>query len=125
MVDWCLGMNVDEDDMQIIQQAYSRADPHAASLNQSLSYIQKHPLFLDIELKKTAQPRDPRVQLAIWASSALLKKRKMGWDTSMPMPALAIDEHYWEYYIFFEMKDKLVRTLSAIIGFMLIFARYR
>ena len=125
MVDWCLGMNVDKDDMKVIQQAYSKAEPHAASLNQSLSYIKTHPLILDIELKKTAQPRDPRVQLAIWASSALLKKRIMGWDTSMPMPALAINAHVWEYYIFFEMDDDLVRTLLAPTKVMLIFAPRR
>ena len=98
--------------MKVVQQAYSKAEPHAASLNQSLSYIKTHPLILDIELKKTSQPRDPRVQLAIWASSALLKKRIMGWDTSMPMPALAINAHIWEYYIFFEMDDDLVRTYA-------------
>lgn len=114
MVDWSLGMNVDKDDMKVIRQAYSKTEDHAASLNQSISYIKNHPLILDIEIKKTLQPRDPQVQLAIWASSALLKKRLMGWDTSMPMPALAINGHLWEYYIFFEMEDDLVRTLSIV-----------
>ncbi|KAM0795840.1 hypothetical protein BDR22DRAFT_919349 [Usnea florida] len=130
MVDWCLGMNVDKDDMKVIQQAYSKAEPHAASLNQSLSYIKTHPLILDIELKKTAQPRDPRVQLAIWASSALLKKRIMGWDTSMPMPALAVNAHVWEYYIFFEMDDDLMMagpydfgTTATLSGIWTLFFR--
>ena len=116
MVDWCLGMNVEKDDMKIIRLAYAKAKDNAASLNQSLSYIKLHPLILDIEIKKTLQPRDPQVQLAIWASSALIKKRIMGWDTSMPMPAITINAHAWDYYIFFEMDNDLVRVPSGVIG---------
>ena len=106
-------MTVERNDMKIIYQAFARAEDNAASLNQSLSYIKNHPLILDIGVKKPLQTRDPRVQLAIWASSALLKKRLHGWDTSMPMPAIAIDGHVWDYYIFFEQNNKLVRTFNA------------
>ena len=121
MVDWCLAMNVDEDDMKVIHQAYAKDADNASSLNQSLSYIRNKPLILDIEIKKTLQPRDPQVQLAIWASAALLKKRLHGWDTSMPSPAIAIDGDVWRYYIFFEMDNDLVRTpqgcdCSLLIG---------
>lgn len=114
MVDWCLAVNVDKDDMRVIHQAYARDAYNASSLNQSLSYIRNKPLILDIEIKKTLQPRDPQVQLAIWASAALLKKRLHGWDTSMPSPAIAIDGHHWRYYIFFEMDKSLVRVLQGL-----------
>lgn len=112
MVDYCLGMNVDPDDMKVIRRAYAKAEDNGASLNQSLSYIRTHPLILDIEIKKTLQPRDPQVQLAIWASSALLKKRLHGWNTSMPMPAVVVNGHSWEYYIFFEQDKDLVGALN-------------
>ena len=111
MVDWCLGLNVDRADMAVIRKAFADIVDNAATLNQSLSYIRNTPLILDIEIKKTLQPRDPQVQLAIWASSALCKKRFMGWDTSMPMPAIAVNGHFWEFYIFFEMNKNLVCAL--------------
>ena len=110
MVDWCLALNVDGNDMEVIQQAFSKTRDYKSSLNQTFSYIRHHPLILDIEIKKVSQPRDPQVQLAIWASSALLKKRHMGWDTSLPMPAVAVNGHSWDYYIFFEMDKNLVRA---------------
>ena len=110
MVDWCLAMNVDQEDMNIIRRWYTKIYDNVCSLNQSLSYIRDYPLILDIEIKKTLQPRDPQVQLAIWASSALLKKRLHGWDTSMPMPAITVNGDQWEYYIFFEMGKDLVRA---------------
>ena len=110
MVDWCLGMNVDHDDLKKIRQAFAKVPDNAASLNQSVSWIRINPLILDIEIKKVIQPRDPQVQLAVWASSALLKKKLMGWDTSMPMPAIVVNGNVWDYYIFFEMDNDLVRA---------------
>ena len=109
MIDWCLGMAVDSDHQALIRKAYQKSADMERSLNQSLSYIRNNPLILDIEIKKTFQPRDPEVQLAIWASAALLKKRHHKWDTSMPMPAIVVNGHNWHYYIFFELNEELVR----------------
>ena len=121
MVDWCLAMNVDANDMDVIKQAFAKTVDYATSLNQTFSYIRNHPLILDIEIKKVVQPRDPQVQLAIWASSALLKKRMMGWDTSLPMPAVAVNGHRWDFYIFFEMDQNLVRPSEGCDRILLIF----
>lgn len=110
MVDWSLGLKVDGSDMAMIREAQAGGNYYACSLNQSLSYIRNYPLIMDLEIKKTIQARDPRVQLAIWASSALLKKKLHNWDTSIPMPAVTISGHVWEYYIFFDTGKDLVRV---------------
>ena len=121
MVDWCLAINVDANDMDVIKQAFAKTPDYATSLNQTFSYIRNHPLILDIEIKKVVQPRDPQVQLAIWASSALRKKQMMGWDTSLPMPAVAVNGHRWDFYIFFEMEQNLARAPKGCDRFLLIF----
>ncbi len=110
MIDWCLAIVLDEDDRDRILRAQASVNEkfYASSLNQSLSYIRNNPLLLDIEIKKEIQPRDPKVQLAIWASAALLKKRLHQRDTSMSMPAITVTGHLWEYYLFFEMGNNLV-----------------
>lgn len=108
MVDWCLALNLDDEDEDLVDEAFASMKGGEQSLNQTLSYIHKCPLFLDIEIKKTQSNRDPEVQLAIWASSALLKRQHHGWDTSMPMPAIAINGNSWDYFLFFEMKGDLV-----------------
>ena len=108
MVDWCLALNLDDEDEDLVDEAFAGMRGGEQSLNQSLSYIHKCPLFLDIEIKKSQSNRDPEVQLAIWASAALLKRRHHGWDTSMPMPAIVINGHSWVCYIFFEGKGDLV-----------------
>ena len=121
MVSWCLAMNVDANDIDVIKQAFAKTADYVTSLNQTFSYIRDHPLILDIEIKKVLQPCDPQVQLAIWASSALLKKRMMGWDTSLPMPAVAVNGHRWDFYMFFEMDQNLVRASKGCDRFLLIF----
>lgn len=108
MVDWCVGLQLGWEDETVISRAFSTVRPNMRSLNQSLSFIDKVPLFLDIEMKKTNPGRDPEVQLAIWACAALKKKREMTWDTSLPMPGIVIEGHHWSYYVFVEIKKDLV-----------------
>ena len=110
MVDWCLALNLDDEDEDLVKEAFAGLKSGEQSLNQSPSYIHMCPLFLDIEIKKTQSNRDPEVQLAIWASSALRRRLHHGWDTSMPMPAIAVNGHLWDYFIFFEAKEDLVRN---------------
>ena len=108
MIDWCLGFVVSEEDNEIISQAYNFLDEDDCSLNQSLAFIKEWSLFVDFEIKKVLSNRDPLVQLAIWNSAALIRKRRHGWDTSFPVPAIAINGSSWVLYLFFEMKGDLV-----------------
>ena len=108
MINWCLAVNIDERTMDLIRQGYRSSANNECSLNQYLSYIRNNPLILDIVIKEPLQLGDTDVELAVWAGSALLKKRYHKWDTSMPMPAIVVDGHRWDYYIFFELDNNLV-----------------
>lgn len=104
MVDWCLALALDYEDESILEKAFTTVNPNECSLNQSLSYIRRSPLFLDIELKREQPATDPEVELAIWASGALQKKLYHKWSTDLPMPAIAIEGHDWRWYIFVPKK---------------------
>ncbi|KAL9047053.1 MAG: hypothetical protein Q9214_000270 [Letrouitia sp. 1 TL-2023] len=108
MVDWSLGLELNMEEERIVSRAFSKIRPNECSLNQSLSYISRCPFFLDIEIKKSQPVKNPEVQLAIWESGALQKKRHHGWDTSLPMPAITIEGHNWTYYLFIVMNEDLV-----------------
>ena len=117
MVDWCLGLQLDIAEEYIINRAFAKLKGGEQSLNQSLSFIHKCPLFVDIEIKKSQSNRDPEVQLAIWAMAALLKRQHHGWDTTMPMPAIAINGHSWEYILFWGSRnDELVSLPRTCCG---------
>ena len=108
MVDWVLALDVSYRDIKTISKAYRNCNINECSLNQSLAYIKEWPLFADFEVKKTNQNHNPEVQLAIWESAAVMKKRHHGWSTSIPMPAVTIDGHSWRWYLVFVTGGDLV-----------------
>jgi len=114
MVDWCLGLEISDDDLDEVNMAWTHCADYEHSLNQSGSYIHQSPLFLDIEIKKRNANRDPQVQLAVWEAASYLKKQHHEWDTSLPMPAISIDGHYWVYYLFFALDGEIVRLSYSL-----------
>ncbi|KAL8933337.1 MAG: hypothetical protein Q9216_006413 [Gyalolechia sp. 2 TL-2023] len=109
MIDWVLALRLDHEDNMLISDAFAKVPFSCRSLNQSLTdFLRKCPTFLDFELKKEQAARDPEVQLAVWASAGLKKKKLMGWSTELPMPGIVVDGHKWTCYLFFEQKQYLV-----------------
>ncbi|KAI4261941.1 MAG: hypothetical protein L6R42_002872 [Xanthoria sp. 1 TBL-2021] len=95
MIDWSLGLDLNSSDEEKIDAAFATLNVHERSLNQSLSYIKRSPLIVDLAVKKQQPGNSPEVHIAIWASAALQKKRWHGWDTSLPIPAITVEGHWW------------------------------
>lgn len=106
MIDWSLALILSQDDENMLEKAFETINPNECSVNQSLSYIKHSPIFLDVELKKSQPGSNPEVALAIWASGALQKKIRHDWDTSLPMPAIAIEGNTWSAYMFVPWTDR-------------------
>ena len=114
-IDWCLGLNVSWKDRDIISKVYGSGlllDEDDHSLNQTRAFISQWSLFVDFKIKKNLSVRDPKVQLAIWNCATLIRKQRHGWDTSFPVPAIAVYGSHWDLYLFFEMKGDLVSYLK-------------
>ena len=113
MVDLSIGLDLDEDDEEIVDTAFNKMPDNDQSLNQSLSYIKDTPLLVDIELKKSWGDCDPRVQLAVWKAGGFEKMRYHNWDTSMPMPGITVNGSEWDCFLFFVRDSDLVSALPA------------
>ncbi|KAI4277213.1 MAG: hypothetical protein L6R38_005475 [Xanthoria sp. 2 TBL-2021] len=101
MVDWSCVLDIDRKVKGTITNGFKYSRPNERSLNQSLSYIRLMPIFLDLEIKQTSSQRDPKVQIAVWASAGYMKRIHHGWDPSLPIPAITISGHQWQFYLFF------------------------
>ncbi|KAL9034831.1 MAG: hypothetical protein Q9180_005192, partial [Flavoplaca navasiana] len=99
MVDWALTLELDPEDEDIVNRAFNTLSPNECSLNQCLSYIRKSAIFTNLEIKKQAGS-DPELQLALWESAALKKKRWHGWATSLPLPGIYVEGHVWHWCLF-------------------------
>ncbi|KAL8709049.1 MAG: hypothetical protein Q9220_006173 [cf. Caloplaca sp. 1 TL-2023] len=115
MIDWVLALRLDDVDNDLISDAFASVPFARRSLNQSLTdFLRKCPNFIDFELKKEQAARDPEVQLAVWASAGLNKKKLMGWSTDLPMPGIVIDGHKWTSYLFFEQKHSAINEAKHV-----------
>lgn len=56
-------------------------------------------MFVNIEVKKRHQSRDPMIQLGAWVAAEFNKRRAEGWPMDMPVVAIAIDQDEWNMYI--------------------------
>ena len=109
MVDWCVGLLLDEETKDLVAKAFATLPDNIQSLNQSMNFIRHTSILFDIEIKRTMVIRDPRVQLAIWIAAQYKKKLYHQWDTSMPMPGLVVNGFDWECFLFFPRNSQLVR----------------
>ncbi|KAI4242961.1 MAG: hypothetical protein LQ352_007138 [Teloschistes flavicans] len=115
MVDWVMALTLSWKDQDYIQDAFSTiVEVNMHSVNQTRGFAHLSPMWLYLELKKHYQAIDPRIQLAVFATAGISKRRIMGWDTSFPTPGITVDGHQWRLYIFFEMNGKIVSRRSNV-----------
>lgn len=98
MIDWCLRLEIDMDDKDIILLAWPNLSDYEFSLIQCTPYISNYLLLVDVGIKTSISNCGPLVQHAIWEAGGLLKKRHHRWDASMPMPGITINGHLWECF---------------------------
>lgn len=113
MVDYTFGLKLSYTEHNTTNAAFGKLPMNLGSLNQTLDFPRFHPLFLDIELKKSLSNEDPRVQLAVWKLAWLKKMQIHGWDSEVfPVPGITIEGHVWKYYLFYKSGSNLVRPTS-------------
>ncbi|KAL9607603.1 MAG: hypothetical protein Q9167_007498 [Letrouitia subvulpina] len=113
-VDWLLALALDDSELELICKAYQYQNLWGRSLNQTVGPTANCPIFLDIEVKKTHTVRDSRIQLAIWETAAIKKRKLQGWSTSFPIPAITVDGHQWTLYIFYEISNEKIIMMGPL-----------
>lgn len=104
-VDYVLTVILKREEIEFLMNSFHVLPLEARSINQHLT-LPYHPIFLPIEVKRLHQPRDPLIQLAVWISAWYKKNIQMGYDTSMPVPAISVDEDIWTLWIAYWREEK-------------------
>ncbi|KAL8764964.1 MAG: hypothetical protein Q9209_007791 [Squamulea sp. 1 TL-2023] len=98
-IDMTIGLNLFEFQQEKLQRRQYKLGPAYPSINQVQSYFPLVPMFVNIEVKKKYQNRDPLIQLGAWVAAEFNKRRAEGWSLEMPVVAIAIDQDEWQLYI--------------------------
>jgi hypothetical protein len=67
----------------------------APSINQTASFANETPIFLNLEVKRRHIGRDPTVQLTVWIAAEFTKHRYEEWDIGFPVFAVEVDGDNW------------------------------
>lgn len=96
-IDAALGLCLDEDETEQLERG--RYNGLGSSINQTQSFVNLVPLFLNIEVKRRHQDVDPLIQLGAWISAEFEKRRVEQYPLDMPTLALEVDGDSWELHI--------------------------
>lgn len=101
-IDFGIGLNIPyEQRMALTNGTYLYSHPQklGTSINQTSSWVNYVPIFVNIEVKRKNVPDDPMIQLGAWVAAEFKKRELEGYDICMPVFAIEIEEDTWNLYI--------------------------
>jgi hypothetical protein len=91
-IDYAVGLELSLDAVRRLQDAKK-------SINQTAAFMNHTPVFLNVEVKRYASARNPRVQLAAWIAAEFNNRHNEGWPLDMPVLAVEIEQDSWLLHI--------------------------
>ncbi|KAL8709028.1 MAG: hypothetical protein Q9220_006152 [cf. Caloplaca sp. 1 TL-2023] len=98
-IDMAIGLNLfqmQEDELQSRTYNVEAVNP---SINQVQACFNFTPMFVNAEVKRKHQNKDPLVQLGAWVAAEFSKRNKEGWPLNMPVVAIAVEQDEWQLFI--------------------------
>ncbi|KAH8731699.1 hypothetical protein GQ44DRAFT_697900 [Phaeosphaeriaceae sp. PMI808] len=92
-IDYVVGLDLHRTTLKTLRR--TKYCTTAPSINQTASFANETPIFLNIEVKRRHVARDPTVQLAAWIAAEFTKRRYEEWDLGFPVFAVEIDGDNW------------------------------
>ena len=69
------------------------------SINQTSTFVNFIPMFLNVEVKRKNSDKDPLIQLGAWISAEFEKRRIEHYSLDMPVLAIEIQGDQWGLYM--------------------------
>jgi hypothetical protein len=91
-IDYAVGLHLSIDAVRTLQDVKK-------SINQTITFLNHTPVFLNVEVKRYASARNSKVQLAAWIAAEFKKRYIEGWPLDMPVLAVEIEQDSWLLYI--------------------------
>ena len=75
------------------------------SINQTASFVNFIPMFLNVEVKRPNTNRDPLIQLGTWIAAEFTKRKNEGYSLDMPVFAIEIEGDIWNLHMVYAPED--------------------
>lgn len=103
-VDYAMGLLLPRSDQRALARAPYVCQHSVPSINQTDTFANFVPMFLNIEVKRHVSDVDPMVQLGVWVAAEFRKRSIEAYDRNMPVLAIAITGDKWDLWIAYDAK---------------------
>ena len=97
-MDYAIGLRLSPRERDWLERGQF-AENCPVSINQTATFANLTPLFINVEVKRRYVDKDPMIQLAAWIAAEFSKRKLEGYSLEMPVFAIAIDGDLWELHI--------------------------
>lgn len=91
-IDYAVGLDLSLESVRTLNDVQK-------SINQTASFMNHTPMFLNVEVNRYASARNPRVQLAACIAAEFNKRVSESWSLNMPVLAAEIEQDSWLLHI--------------------------
>jgi hypothetical protein len=97
-IDCAIGLRLPTVERKVLERGRYQAFSQP-SINQTSTFVNMVPMFLNIEVKRSHSNHDPLIQLAIWVAAEFVKRTIENYSLDMPVLAIAVVEDRWDLYM--------------------------
>jgi hypothetical protein len=97
-IDFAIGLRLSKTEKVILHRGRFLALSEL-SINQTSTFVNMIPMFINIEVKRSHSNQDPLRQLAVWIAAEFEKRALEDYSLDMPVLAIAVVEDTWELYM--------------------------
>ena len=105
-IDWAIGLHISPEHKALLERGLYLTPDALPSINQTSSFVNFVPMFLNVEVKLPYTDKDPLIQLGAWIAAEFEKRKNEGYSQDMPVLAVEVVGDKWNLYIFYATKDK-------------------
>ena len=100
-----MGLYLSEEDTTTLERGVYQMEGAIDSINQTSSFVNFTPMFLNIEVKRKNSNTDPLIQLGAWISAEFEKRRIEGYSLDMPVLAIEIEGNQWGLHMVYSQPN--------------------
>ena len=101
-----VGLRLSEEEEEQLERGEYNLKGCVPSINQTSSFVNFTPMFLNIEIKMPDTDKDPLIQLGAWIVAEFEKRKIEDYTLDMPVLAIAITGDQWDLHVVYADMQK-------------------
>ena len=98
-IDKAIGLQLTLDELRCLNRGSYADEKSVPSINQTSSFVNMTPMFINIEVQRPYSDIDPKIQLGAWIAAEYEKRNWEGYSLNQPVLAVTAVGDEWQVYL--------------------------